>query len=341
MLVSGPPYSFGMGDLLREWNDLDAAEGHLAQGMELIKGLKVVEAEIVTRGYMSLARLRQARGESIRALETLASFTFMAHQWHFVPHLQARGAAMRAQVELVRGNRAVAIRWADDSGLSVEDELSYPREQEYLTLVRVRIAQGREHLADDGNSDTSHGNRETSSSLSATLILLDRLLDDAEAKMRMSSVLEILMLRALALEAQGDQAGAMRALERAMSLAEPQGYMRLFLDEGAPMEHLLRQAHARGLTRDFIPPLLKALEKQGKVSRYLPTPQSSPLVEPLTEREREVLQLLLTGASNRAIASQLVLSVNTVKKHVYNICSKLGVQSRMQAITKARTFAML
>ncbi len=324
VLVSGPPYSFGLGDLLREWNDLDAAEAHLAQGMELVKGLKVVEAEIATRGYIALARLLQARGENIRALETLDAFALMAQQWHFVPRLMAHGAAMRARIELARGNIAAAIRWADESDLSVWDELSYLRELGYLTLARVRIAQGRVHPA--------------GSFLSDTLLLLDRLLEDAEVKMRVSSVLEIIVLRVLALKAQGDQAGAMSALERALILAEPEGYMRLFLDEGAPMENLLRQAHARGFAPYYITRLLHAFDEQARANRHLSAPESSPLVEPLTEREREVLQLLLEGASNRAIASHLVLSVNTVKKHVYNICGKLGVQSRMQAIAKARAF---
>jgi len=327
VLVSGPPYSFGLGDLLREWNDLDAAEALLAQGMELVKGLKVVEAEIATRGYIALARLLQAQGENIRALETLDAFARLAHQWHFVPRLIAHGAAMRAQVELARGNVAAAIRWADESDLSALDEPDYLHELEYLTLARVRIAQGRAHPAGTFLSDT--------------LLLLDRLLEDAEVKMRMSTVLEILVLRALALQAQGDQAGAMSALERALVLAEPEGYMRLFLDNGVPMENLLRQAQVRGLAPGYVTRLLHAFDKQAKASHHLPVPQSSPLMEPLTEREREVLQLLLEGASNRAIASHLVLSVNTVKKHVYNICGKLGVQSRMQAIAKARVFRLL
>lgn len=327
ILVSGPPYSFGLGELLREWNDLDAAEGYLAQGKELVKGLKVVEAEIVTRGYMVLARLHQARGESTRALETLDAFAQMAHQCHFVSRLMARGAAMRAQVELARGNIAAAIRWADDSGLSTGDELSYPRELEYLTLARVRIAQAREHPAD--------------SYLSDTVVLLDRLLEDAEAKMRVSSVLEILILRALALQAQGNHAESMTSLGRALTLAEPQGYIRLFIDEGAPMEYLLSQAHGRGIAPDYTATLLKAFDKQARASHNLPAQKPGSLVEPFTEREREVLQLLLDGASNREIASHLVLSVNTVKKHVYNICGKLGVQNRAQAIAKARTFILL
>ena len=327
VLASGP-YFFGMGDLLREWNDLDAAEQYVGQGIDLIKGSLAVEADVVTLGYTTLARLQQARGEYGRAVASLETSMQLAHKCHFAPHLVSEGAAIQAQMELAHGHLAAAIRWADTSGLCIYDkEPGYLQERTYLILARVRIAQGRSDPAGPFLRDS--------------LNLLARLLEDAQSKARIGSVLEILMLRALALEAQGDQAGAMNALEHALTLAESQGYMRLFLDEGAPMEHLLRQAHARSLAQDCIAHLLKALKKQGRASRYLAAARSSPLVEPLSEREREVLQLLLEGASNCAIASRLVLSVNTVKKHVYNICSKLGVQSRMQAIAKARTIAML
>ena len=141
VLVSGPSYYFGLGDLLREWNNLDAAERLLFQGMELVSGLPVVEAEVVTRGYMALARLQQARGEYRKALATLDAFTRVAHRCGFVPSLAAHGHAVRAQMELAQGNRAPAIYWADTSGLSANDALGYPREQEYLALARVRITQ--------------------------------------------------------------------------------------------------------------------------------------------------------------------------------------------------------
>jgi LuxR family transcriptional regulator, maltose regulon positive regulatory protein len=327
VLVSGPSYYFGMGDLLREWNDLNAAEHQLAQGVDLVSGMRTVEAEVATRGYIALARLQQARGESAPALRTLDAFVQLAQRCHFVPHLLAQAAAARAQVELARGNELAAIRWADGSGLSAQDELSYPRELEYLTLVRVRIAQGREDR--------------TGPFLPATLDLLERLLEDAEAKMRMRSVLEILLLRALALDAQGDRIEALVTLDRALTLAEPEGYIRLFLDEGAPVIALLRQAYAQGIAPVYVVTLLKASGEPVTGDSYLSSSRSSSLMEPLTARECEVLRLLMDGASNREIAHHLILSVNTVKKHVLNICGKLGVQSRTQAIARARTLNLL
>ena len=327
-LIGSPAYYFGLGDVLREQNNLDTAEYYLAQGMDLLRGPLAIIAEVIALGYITLARVQQAYGEYSQALATLDGYTQLAHQRTFVPRLIARGAAVRAQVELARGNLAAAIHWADTSGLSPFDApLDYPREQEYLTLARVRIAQGRE--------------TPTGPFLSEALVVLERLFEDAEAKMRMRSVLEVLLLRALALQAQADHAGAMTALGRALTFAEPEGYIRLFLDEGVPMVTLLRQTYAHTRAPAYVAALLEASGELIATDLYRSSSHSGPLIEPLTLRERELLRLLMDGLSNREIARHLVLSVNTVKKHVYNICSKLGVQSRAQAIARARSLNLL
>jgi LuxR family transcriptional regulator, maltose regulon positive regulatory protein len=323
-LVDSPAYSFGLGDVLREWNQLDEAERYLTQGMDLIKGTLTVDADLVLLGYTALARLQQARGEYSLALATLAAFTQLAHQRHFFPVLVGRSAAVQAQVELAQGNLAAATRWADENRLSTsDDDLSYLREREYLTLARVRIEEGRDDPAGPFLQDALH--------------LLHRLLQDAEAKARMGSALEILVLRALAFHAQGDHTEALSALERALLLAEAEGYVRLFVDEGPPMLALLRLAHTRGMMPEYVTTLLSAFGRKKEVSVHL----SHSLVEPLTEREREVLQWLAAGASNREIARRLVLSLGTVKKHVSNICGKLDVQSRTQAVARARVLHLL
>ncbi len=345
-------YYFGLGDLLHECNDLDAAERHLAKGMAQVKETLTLEPLVAVLGYTALARLHQARGNTREAFATLDELAHLAQQRHFTAHLVAQEAAVRVRLELTQGNLTPAIRWADSSGLSTEDDdLRYPREGEYLALARVRIAQGR----DD----------QTASFLQEALHLLDRLLQDAEAKARMGSVLEILVLRALALEAQGDRTNALSTLERALVLAAPEGYIRLFVDEGSPMLALLRQAHARSSVPGYVATLLSVFGEQQTwrgqappllypvgsefssllVAGFAPAMQLSarlgPLVEPLTERERDVLRLLLVGASTREIARRLALSVNTVKRHVYNICGKLGVQSRTQAIICSRALNLL
>jgi ATP/maltotriose-dependent transcriptional regulator MalT len=321
-------YYFGLGDLLHEWNELAAAERHLVQGMALINETLTVEPFVAVRGYTALARLLQARGNAPAALATLNGLMHLAEQRHFPPHLVTQGDAVRAQLELAQGNAAAALHWADTSGLSTEDDdLSYPHERAYLVLVRVRIAQAR---ADP-----------VSPLLQEALHLLARLQTSAETKARMNSVLEILMLRALALEVQGDRTSALSILERALVLAAPEGYIRLFVDEGAPMLILLREIHARSRVPGYVATLLRAFGEQNISDLPLSSPRPDPLVEPLTPREREVLRLLLAGASNREIAHRLVLSVNTVKKHVYNLCGKLGVQSRAQAIVRAKTLNLL
>ena len=172
--------------------------------------------------------------------------------------------------------------------------------------------------------------------------MLERLGEDAEAKGRMRSVLEVLLLRALALQVQSDLAEALAALVRALVLAEPEGFIRLFLDEGAPMVALLRQARKHTIAPGgYVATLLEVSGEKAATTLDPMSLRSSPLLEALTGREREVLRLLMDGASNREIARHLVLSVNTVKKHVLNICGKLGVQSRTQAIAQARTLNLL
>jgi len=321
-------YYFGLGDLLYEWNELDAAERHFLQGIAMVKETRTVEPFVAVLGYTTLARLEQARGNTREALATLDTLAHLAQQRHFPQRQVTQMAAVQAQIELAQGNLAAAIRWADASGLSTEDEdLPYPREGEYLVLARVRIAQA----LDDPSAPFLHD----------ALHLLGRLQASAEAKARMGSALEILVLSALALEAQGNRMGALSTLERALELAAPEGYIRLFVDKGAPMLALLRLAKARSSVSGYVATLLSTFGEQHVSDLPLSSARPSTLAEPLTERERDVLRLLLEGASNREIARHLVLSVNTVKRHVYNLCGKLGVQSRAQAIVRARTRNLL
>jgi len=221
-----------------------------------------------------------------------------------------------------------AVRWVEESGLSASDEeMSYPREREYLSLARVRIAQGQADPAGAFLHDALH--------------VLDRLLQDAQRKARGSSAIEILLLQALAWQAQAQQDQALAALERALALAEPEGYMRLFLDEGPAMLALLRLAHARGLAPAYLAMLLVAAGEQPSASAAVPTPRSTLLVEPLTERELEVLHLIAAGASNEEIAERLVIAIGTAKRHVSNIFGKLTVSNRTQAVAHAREIDLL
>jgi LuxR family maltose regulon positive regulatory protein len=154
-------------------------------------------------------------------------------------------------------------------------------------------------------------------------------------------MLEVLVLHALALEVQGNRTAALTVLNRVLKLAEPEGYVRLFLDEGQPMIALLRQAQRHGIAPNYVARLLALVREPEAIGPHPLAPTANAPVEPLTAREREVLQLMLNGATNREIARELIVSVNTVKKHVLNICDKLSVRSRTQAIAKARKLHLL
>src|SRR6266702_5202491 len=335
VVIGSPAYYFGMGDVLREWNNLDAAEDHLAQGMDQLRGTLSVDAEVITLGYTTQALLKLARGDYGRALATLDAFEQLARRRNFVAHLRARRFAVRAQVDLAQGSLAAADHWADTCCLSIQDELSYDREREYLILARVLIAQGR-------NDQARH-------LLQNALHLLKLLLHDAEIKARMNSAIEILVLHALASQALGDSMEALTALKRAVVLGESEGYIRIFLDEGEAMLHLLSRLLATGYGASaYIQTLLAAGEKHMHEpaaalfkSKEPHSRSSQPLLDPLSERELEVLYLVANGDSNCKIAEQLFVAVSTVKRHVSNIFSKLGVTNRTQAVARAREFGLL
>jgi LuxR family transcriptional regulator, maltose regulon positive regulatory protein len=330
-LVNGSAYYFGMGDLYREWNDLGTAQSHLEQGMEAVaRGTLIVDADVILLGYLSMARLQQALGDPNGALATLEELAHLTQQRNFVASVLARAAAAKARVWLAQGDLLAAVRWAETSGLRAHGGPNYPQEGEYLTLARVLSAQGQEDPSGRLLGDA--------------LGLLDRLLKAAEDGGRMGSVIEILVLRALALKKRGDQSEALAALERALMLAEPEGYVRVFVDEAEPMAALLSEllsARRKGLREarrrnmlDYVRRLLAAFES----SRPSAEP---PLLAPLTAREREVLGLIASGLSNREIANRLFVEVSTVKSYANSIFRKLGVQSRTQAVAEARALHLI
>jgi LuxR family maltose regulon positive regulatory protein len=332
LLLEGPAYYVGMGDLLREWNDLDAAEQHLAQAMEQLEGRLVVDAEDVTLGYLARARLQHARGEYTTAHLTLESYLDLARRRGFVTHLLARAAAVQAHFALAEGNFAVAVAWADTNSLNALDELHFVRETEYLVLARVWIARA--------------GNDPGGSWLQQTLHLLERLLEDATTKARMGSVLEILLVRALALWAQEARSHALATVVRALRLAAPEGYIRRFVDEGMAMMAMLRHSAAHEIAPDYRARLLAAfpatLNVQPGVSKKdLPVQRSEFSIEPLSQRELEVIRLIADGKSNGEIAQTLMIALSTVKTHTNSIFSKWQVTSRTQAIARARELQLL
>lgn len=237
-----------------------------------------------------------------------------------VPEGVACAAAMQARLLMHPAwrNLAEAARWAAsrEGELSGDGSPSLARDMQCLTLARVFIAQNR--VAD-------------------AAVLLDRMLDSAEAAERTERVIEILVLQAVTRQAQGNTAQAMLALSRALSLAEPEGYVRVFLDEGAPAVRLLREAESRGIARDYVRKLLSAFGEDTQAGSQL----AAVLVDPLSERELEVLRLIAAGLSPQEIADKLVIAVGTVRNHVKSIYGKLDAHSRLQAVDRARALNLL
>ena len=209
-----------------------------------------------------------------------------------------------------------------ECGLSVEDDLSYLHEFEHITLARVLLAQHATHGAEGSLQDATR--------------LLERLLPAAEAGGRLGSVIEILVLQAVAHQAWGDLAAGLASLQRALTLAEPEGYVRVFADEGPALAALLKAAAKQGTAPAYVRRLLAAVNTTGPAA---PVPPG--LVEPLSERELEVLRLLGTDLSGPDIARQLSVSLSTVRTHTNRIYAKLGVNNRRAAVRRATELDLL
>lgn len=322
LAAAGPAY-VGRGELQYEWNNLDTASRYLQEGIE--KCQQTGNIAILLLGYIMLARVKQAQGDAESAYSLMQNIEQILQTHYLPPHNVALLAAWHARLALAQGDFARASRWAQERQLRADDELSPRREREYLTLARVLIAQQRPDEA---------------------LPMLGQLLHLAEAQERTGSVIEILMLQAEALHASGEVKAAIEMLSRVLSLAEPEGYIRLFVDEGVPMARLLAQLHSRhrndqsgsiGYREHLLALLGRAYDED--VSHPAVAVASSgmyPLGEPLSERELEVLRLIVTGYSNREIADRLVIAVSTVKWYINAIYGKLQVESRTKAIARAR-----
>jgi len=230
--------------------------------------------------------------------------------------------ALKARVWITQGRFGEALGWAREQRLSVDDDLSYLREFEHITLARALLARYRGERAERSISEATR--------------LLERLLPAAEAGGRTGRVIEILVLRALAHQALGDTPAALGYLDRAVTLAEPEGYVRVFADEGPPMASMLRAVAKQGMTRNYVRRLLAAMSETGH-----DTPIKQALTDPLSERELDVLRLLGTELDGPAIARELTVSLNTMRTHTKNIYAKLAVTSRRAAIRRAAELDLL
>jgi ATP/maltotriose-dependent transcriptional regulator MalT len=308
----------GMSELFLEWGELRTAMQHLLTSKELGEHAGLPQNRY--RWRVAMARIRDAEGDADGALEMLheAERLYVSEYYPDVRPI----AALRARIWASQGRFGEALAWASQRGLSVEDDLSYLREFEHITLARLLLA-GSKH------DNRDHSQRDA-------VALLDRLLEAAEEGQRMRSVIEILVLQALAHQAAGDAPAGLVPLQRALALAEPEGYVRIFVDEGAPLTALLHAAARHGVAVNYVRRLLAASAPSDDATVLQPA-----LVEPLSRRERDVLRLLATELDGPAIARELVVSLSTIRTHTKNIYAKLGVNSRRAAVRRADELNLL
>jgi len=268
-----------------------------------------------------LARLEHVQGNPDQAQEAMRAAEQLASECRLSSRRSTWVETALARLWMAQGNLDRPSRLVRESGLTLditrEGEIPYLREPEYLILLRLLLAQG------------DHG---------AALALSERLLKPAEATHRLGQVIEILVLQALAFQAKKDMVHALATLERAVSLAQPEGYVRVFLDEGEPMAKLLYQAKSHRIGIGYAAELLSVMGRGRDPGPTLPPARF--LIEPLSMRELEVLKLIEAGHSNQAIAARLVISIATVKRHISTIYAKLGAQSRTQAIALGRELGL-
>jgi LuxR family transcriptional regulator, maltose regulon positive regulatory protein len=319
----------GMAEVHYERAELDAALDEAVTGVTLTRQLGWTLPLVA--GLAVLARVKQARGDgagaraAAREAEQVQLGRGVVGLLNPVPLLQVRLA-------LARGDVLDPARWAHAHGLALDDEPAYSREAEHLVLARMLLA--------SGSAEPAH-------------TLLKRWLTPAIQQGRMESVIEIYTLLALAHAERGDGAAALTALAEALSLGADEGYLQVVVDGGAPMAALVRrlldnrrrQPVSAGDTvpRDHLARLVAAFEQAGLP--VVPSPRGavavSGLIDQLSNREREVLLLLAAGLPNRAIAQELVITLDTVKRHVSHVLEKLGAANRTEAVARARELSLL
>jgi LuxR family maltose regulon positive regulatory protein len=297
---------FGLARILYEWNDLDAAEQHGQQSVQLARQVESIDTFAVCGVF--LARLKLAQGDTAGAAAMIAQADQFMHQHNFVDRMPEVVAAQVLTL-LHQGDLAAAADLAEKHELPISQ-------------ARVHLAQG----------DTS-----------AALAMLEPLRRQVEAKGWEDERLKVMVLQAVALHAHGEKEQAVQLLGDALALAEPGGFIRTFVDEGPPMARLLYETLNLEIAPDYVRRLLAAFSTK-EPERTDPSKTHAPhteLIEPLSEREIEVLQLIAQGLTNPEVATRLFLSLHTVKVHTRNIYGKLGTHNRTEAVAKARALGFL
>jgi LuxR family maltose regulon positive regulatory protein len=309
-----------------EQNELDEAERTLGDCALLAVQYQVPTYELLAQFY--LGQVRAARGDVAGALR-LVEHALATADRYLSPVNQRELDGYRVMLWLRQGDIARASEWASRQAPAMHSGRPRftPYDYDRFALVQTQMAQG---------------------DLDAAYVGMSRLLEDAEATGHGRYVIWALIWQALIRHAQGKVVEALVPLARALALAAPEGYIRVFVDEGAPMAVLLREALKRGVVPDYVARLLAAFPPQSVLGAGPGEPAPGRLVvpmqaaaEPLSLRELEVLRLLATGHDNTEIARSLVVAVSTVKSHVNHIFGKLGVRTRVEAVLRAQEQRLL
>jgi LuxR family transcriptional regulator, maltose regulon positive regulatory protein len=312
--------------VLREWNRLDEALDLVLQAVRLSEQTETVVALYL--GYTELMRVYLARGEMEAARSAFQHAAEVLEKTYSPYRRDAYLIVDWVQFWLASGESERAIHWAQELLQQTRVHSPFAREREDVARARIELAQQRPTDA---------------------LSLLEPLAAGAEKQERWSHVIEIKVLQALAHSMLAEEQVAFTLLSQALQLAEPEGYIRRFVDEGPQMAVLLtglrNQQREHGPT-SYLDTVLAAFRQDGTTPEHQPERAGQhmtiqPLLDPLSERELEVLHLLVRGDSNQEIAEGLVITIDTVKRHVSNIFSKLGVHTRVQAVARARTLGLL
>jgi len=318
-------HHLGLALLYHEMRDDESAAQHFQKSLEL--GQRSVLRDWSYRKHLAQARLKEFDGDLDSALDSLDD----AKRFYvrsLIPNTHPI-EAIKAKIYLKQGRLSKAQEWVREHGFSEDDDLGYLREFEHITLARVLVAEYQvnrtEHIIQDA------------------LSLLKRLLKAAEDLNRMGSILEIQIVTALAYHALGNTSQAFSSLEHALILAGPEGFVRIFVGEGEPMRSLLSDFR-RSLEKKTRGKPYELMEYVNKLLSAFAQPkekQQSKLVEPLSKRELEILQLIAQGLSNSEISKRLFLALNTVKGHNRIIFDKLQAQNRTDAVARARELGLL
>jgi LuxR family maltose regulon positive regulatory protein len=296
-----------------EANELERASEQVHRALDPAERAGVVDG--VLWGWHVLARVHLAQGD----LSALREITRKGHDLATRLDVHQSKAqwfsALEAQASLLEGDLAAAVRWADGSGIRVDERPHLWDELSRFTYVRILLAQDR---LDDAQ---------------ALLRLMEQ---SAEEGQRHRKLITIHLQQALVQQASGHMAEAMSRAEKAVKLAAPEGYRRAFLNEGPAIVDLLPRA--RHIAPDFVMQVLAAPSGPGPVA---PPPGAHALVETLSERELQIVRLMAAGRSNPEIAQRLYLSLNTVKWHAKNLFGKLNVNNRVEAAARARELQLL